>query len=148
MLTAVEDILRRCGTSAAVMPPTMLFNEGWLLRLVLGRLDKNRGVAHPLALEPNARWYSEALLPSRFLPTRRGDPLAESFTHADGVVGHFTIEPGIRGDAVLHERAEQFVVAEAKLGSVLGSKGRTAFALTPALVPDDKAPRQRAEIAV
>jgi hypothetical protein len=115
-------MLLRCGTEAAILPPTELYNEGWLLRLVLDWFERARVGNHPLVFSPGAHWYSEALLASRFLPTRRGDPLAESFTHADGIVGHFDISPGERGEATLRRDAQQFVVIEAKLGSGL-SKG-------------------------
>ena len=84
---------------------------------------------HELAFEPNANWYSEALLPSRFLPTSQSDSLAESFTHADGVIGHFTVKTGIRGDASLLAAPTQFIVTEAKLGSTLsaGTKNAATF---------------------
>jgi hypothetical protein len=62
------------------LPPTQLY-IGWLLRLVLDGLDRHRGIEHPLSFIPGARWYSEALLPSRSMPRSRGDKLAESFTH-------------------------------------------------------------------
>jgi hypothetical protein len=81
---------------------------------------------HQLSFLAGARWYSEALLPSRFLPQRRGDIRAESFTHADGVVGHFTISPGERGEASLLSDARQFVVTEAKLGSSLSAGTKNA----------------------
>lgn len=126
MLTAVDEILSRCGTSRSVLPPTELFNEGWMLRLVLDWLDKHREHRHVLAFEPGARWYSEALLPSRFLPRARGDVLAESFTHADGVIGHFTVRSGSRGDAVLDSAPSQFIVTEAKLGSSLSAGTKNA----------------------
>ncbi len=105
-----------------MLPPTELYNEGWLLRLVLDWFERERTTGHPFAVQKGARWYSEALLASQFLPTRRTDTLAESFTHADGVMGHFEISPGESGEATLRKDAEQFVVIEAKLGSRL-SKG-------------------------
>ena len=124
MFTAVNEILGRCGTDNPVLPPTELYNEGWLLRLVLDWLDRHREVEHPLSFMPGARWYSEALLPSRFLPRTRGDKLAESFTHADGLIGHFDVDSGQRGDARLRPGVQQFIVTEAKLGSTL-SRGTT-----------------------
>ena len=102
MLTAIHELLSRCGTARSVLPPTELYNEGWMLRLVLDWFDRNRQAEqHELGFEPGATWYSEALLPSRFLPLVRGDSLAESFTHADGVIGHFRVQSGDRGDAAL-----------------------------------------------
>jgi hypothetical protein len=126
MPTAIDEILSRCGTPDSVLPPTELFNEGWMLRLVLDWLDRNRGYPNVLGFEPGARWYSEALLPSRFLPRNRGDRLAESFTHADGVIGHFTVQSGSRGDAVLDSDPGQFIVTEAKLGSSLSAGTKNA----------------------
>jgi len=129
MLEVVTGILRRCGSPDSVLPPTELYNEGWMLRLVLDWFDRNREVAHPLSFAPNARWYSEALLPSRFLPQKRGDERAESFTHADGVIGHFSILPGERGEAKVLSGAKQLVITEAKLGSSLsaGTKNAPAY---------------------
>jgi hypothetical protein len=128
MIDAIAEMLGRCGTSTAVMPPTEVFNEGWMLRLALDWLDRNRAEvrSHPLAFCPGARWYSEALLSSRFLPRTRGDLLAESHTHADGVIGHFDIRSRIRGDAKLLPGAKQFVVTEAKLGSSLSAGTKNA----------------------
>jgi len=126
VLKRVSELLARCGSQAAVLPPTELYNEGWLLRLVLDWFDRNRDLSHELSFLAGARWYSEALLPSRFLPQRRGDDRAESFTHADGVVGHFSISPGERGEASLLPEARQFVVTEAKLGSSLSARTKNA----------------------
>lgn len=127
MIKQVAALLERCGTEHSVLPPTELFNEGWMLRLVLDWLDRNReAISLPLSMFPGARWYSEALLPSRFLAQRRGDVRAESFTHADGIVGHFSIQPGERGEAVLSPSARQFIVAEAKLGSALSARTKNA----------------------
>ena len=129
MTNRIAELLARCGTTESVMPPTELYNEGWMLRLVLDWFDRNHLVEHALAIMPQARWYSEALLPSAFRPRHRGDRRAESFTHADGVIGHFDIKPGVRGDAVLLGDATQFIVCEAKLGSGLsaGTTNAAAF---------------------
>jgi hypothetical protein len=126
MNDVITRILNRCGTADSVLPPTEIFNEGWVLRLVLDWFDRNRDFIHPLSFAPDARWYSEALLPSRFLPQTRGDQRAESFTHADGVIGHFSISPGQRGDASILPDAKQFIVTEAKLGSSLSPGTKNA----------------------
>lgn len=126
MLRRVADLLGRCGSDTSVLPPTELYNEGWMLRLVLDWFDQHRELRHELSFLPHARWYSEALLPSRFLPQQRGDERAESFTHADGVVGHFSIRPGERGEAILLPDATQLLVTEAKLGSGLSAGTKNA----------------------
>ena len=134
-------------------PPTQLYNEGWLLRLVLDWLARNPVPGFPLDLAPGATWFSEALLPSPFRPRYRGDPLSESRTHADGVVGHIAVGQEGKADLALAADAPpgaaQLLVLEAKLSSGLsvGTKN----------VPDyDQAARnvacmaevlQRAEVA-
>ena len=122
----IESIMRRCDSDARVMPPTHVFNEGWLLRVTLDWFADHPCVVHPLAVPKSASWYSEALLSSHFLPRRRGDPLAESYTHAGGVIGQFVIGNSGEGDLRLRADALRFVVIEAKLGSPLSSGTKNA----------------------
>jgi len=58
-------------------------------------------------------------LPSTFLPRSRKDPLGESWTHADGVIGQFKIGAEGKGDLSLNNDASQFIVLEAKIFSKL-----------------------------
>src|SRR4051812_42560146 len=106
----IADILLTAGEQQGRLRPTELYNEGWLLRLTLDWSERHAPDHHRLFFLPGARWYSEALLPSQFLPRYRGDKLSESWTHADGVVGHFTVGIAGRGDFVLAPSAQQFVV--------------------------------------
>ncbi len=121
ILDRIKFLLESCSTSDAIIPPTDLYNEGWMLRLVLDWLHRYRDqfVHAAIPFPPDARWYSEALLPSAFLPRERGDKLAESHTHADGVIGQFTIGGGAKGDLSLESDARCFVVVEAKMFSKL-----------------------------
>src|SRR5262249_61874349 len=69
---------------------------------------------------------SHAWLPSAFLTRYRGDRLAEARTHADGVLGHFTIgDPGTAA-LTLNADARQLVVVEAKLYARLSAGVRNA----------------------
>ena len=117
----VARLLARCGQPASVLPPTTLFNEGWMLRLVLDWAAQHRSSIKPLSFYEGSIWYSEALLASRFRPRWRGDSAAEGFTHADGVIGHFRLRPGGRGDIELLSTAKQLIVVEAKMASGLSS---------------------------
>jgi len=119
VIQRVSELLARCGSDAAVLPPTALYSEGWLLGLVLDRFDRKRDFAHELSFLPEARWYSEALIAPPFLAEWRGDHRAETFTHADGLIGHFAIRPGERGEAKLLPNARQATLVEATLGSGL-----------------------------
>ena len=100
----IEALLKSCETGFPVMPPTLLYNEGWMLRLVVDRFASIdlENEPHPLAVPPGCKWYSEALLPSAFLPESQGDSRAESWTHADGVIGHFGIGNSAKGNLTLH----------------------------------------------
>jgi len=103
-------------------PPTILYNEGWLLRLVIDWFSTSEVTDHPLSFPKDGNWFSEARFPSAFLRRFNGDPLAESHTNADGVIGHFVIGSKGKTDLELIPDATHFVVLEAKLYSGL-SKG-------------------------
>lgn len=115
----IRSVIEQSVNSLPVMPPTEIFNEGWLLRLALDWFARHPDVAHPMAVPPGTNWYSEALLASQFASRFRGDRLSESHTHADGVVGHFHIGHTGQGDLFLEPDARYFVVLEAKVGSRL-----------------------------
>src|SRR5437870_3848792 len=118
-MSGVLNLLGSCGKSGAVLPPTALFNEGWMLRLILDWTAQHRSSIPALRFDTGSIWYSEALLPSRFRPRKRGDIAGEGFTHADGVIGHFRLLPGGRGDIELVSPARQLMVIEAKMASGL-----------------------------
>lgn len=124
----IETLLKSCETDFPFMPPTVLYNEGWMLRLTLdwfASIDL-ADEPHPIAVPLECRWYSEALLPSAFLPESRGDSRAESWTHADGVIGHFEIGNGAKGDLTLRKDAKHFAVLEAKMFSKLSAGVKNA----------------------
>ncbi len=121
MIERIAQLLTRGGGANAVLPATDLYNEGWMLRLAIDWFDQNRSTSFDLQFEPDARWYSEALLPSAFLARKRGDKLAESWTHADGVIGHFEIGSNGAGDLTVAPTATQLMVTEAKMFSKLSS---------------------------
>jgi hypothetical protein len=126
MMQQLIRLLSNFDPNQPTFPPTEIFNEGWLLRLVLDWFSNQDSAAHPLAFTAGASWFSEALLPSPFLPRFRGDPLAELRTHADGVVGQMEIGRAGKADFELDPAATQFIVLEAKIGSPLSSGTKNA----------------------
>jgi hypothetical protein len=115
---AILDMLNEADTDAAVFPPTDLYNEGWMLRLVL--FAGAKGIpCLPFSFLPRSRWFSEALLYSPFLARSRNDKLAETHTHADGVIGHFKFAPTTKTGLELLADSKQFIVIEAKMFSSL-----------------------------
>jgi hypothetical protein len=124
-LDAVFAMLTECQDGrTGHFPPTELFSEGWMLRLLLREAANGRNLL-PFHLEPTADWYSEARLASPFMRQpgeMKGEIRAEGFTNADGVVGQFDMRADTRAGLELRSDATQFVVVEAKMASGL-SKG-------------------------
>lgn len=124
ILDRINALLRIADGENRNFPPTLLFEEGWMLRLVLQWFSNSRVAGHELSFHAGAGWFSEARLASTFLPRYRGDKLAEGYTHADGVIGHIRIGQIAQAELSLQADATQFVVVEAKMFSGL-SKGTT-----------------------
>ncbi len=117
----ILSMLERCSTEETPLPPTILYNEGWMLRLVIDWFATHPITDHYLSFPEGGKWYSEALLPSPFLPRYQGDRFAESWTHADGVIGHFVIGQAGVGDLSLLPHATHLVILEAKMFSKLST---------------------------
>jgi hypothetical protein len=122
----IKTMLQACEAGQPPFPPTVLFNESWLLRVVMDWFARHGGDRYPFSTLEGASWFSEAWLPSAFLPRYRGDRLAESRTHADGVIGHFAIGDGQKAGLGLLPGARQLVVLEAKLGNRLSTGVKNA----------------------
>ena len=120
-LKSIQDMLGTSASDQPLFPPTLLYNEGWLLRLLLDWFSEGSVQDHPLSFAADSKWFSEALLPSAFLGRYQGDKLAENWTHADGVIGHFLIGEKARTDLRLLPGVDQFIVLEAKMFSRLSS---------------------------
>ena len=71
-LATIYQLLLTAGTSASHFPPTLLYNEGWMLRLTLSWFQKSTLQGHTLSFAEGANWFSEALLPTPFAPRHRG----------------------------------------------------------------------------
>ncbi len=126
MLKGIHRLIDAAESEPANFPPTLLYNEGWLLRLVLDWYSRHKLTDHPLLFQHHATWFSEALLPSPFRPRHRGDIRAEARTHADGIVGHISVGSSAKADASLLDDATQFIVTEAKIYSPLSGGTRNA----------------------
>jgi hypothetical protein len=125
-LEGIHALLDTVESGTPRFPPTLLFNEGWMLRLVLAWFSSHEALGHSLAFAPGATWFSEALLPTPFPPRYRGDKLAEARTHADGMIGHIAVGALAKADASLLPDATQLVVTEAKMFSPLSAGTRHA----------------------
>ncbi len=126
MLSILTDLLTAYDPESPNFCPTEIYNESWLVKLIMSQASSIPAENHPLSFLPGSSWYSEALLPTAFKARQQADPLSESRTNADGVIGHFRIGHKAKADFELLKTARQFTVVEAKVGSPL-SKGTTNF---------------------
>jgi hypothetical protein len=90
---------------------TELFNESWMLRLVLYWFNKheNRGKHFhdmPISMNSSSCWFSEGRLESKFQD--------EQYTRADGIYGNIKIGGKGNSDVRLDNECKQFIVTEAK----------------------------------
>jgi hypothetical protein len=122
----ILDILTTVVGETPQLPPTIIFNEGWMLRLTLDALSRVPALEHRLAFEPRSTWYSEALLPSAFRPRSQADALSESYTHADAGIGHINVAKTGNAYLKLAADATQFIITEAKMFSALSSGVKNA----------------------
>jgi hypothetical protein len=120
-LDVIASLIRDFDPAKPHFHATEIYNESWLVKAVLNQSSNLKGVDFPLSFMDKSTWFSEAYLPTAFAPRQRGDKLGEARTHADGVIGHFTIGDKGRADLHLDPRASQFTVVEAKMSSPLSS---------------------------
>jgi hypothetical protein len=125
-LDIVANLLNRCTSDQYVFPPTDLYNEGWLLRIILDWFSRQPPSNHELSFSDGCKWFSEALIPSQFLARFRGDPLSETWTHADGIIGHIKIGRDRKTDATVEANASHLVITEAKMFSRLSAGVKNA----------------------
>ena len=98
--------------------PTELYNETWMLRLVLYWFNKDENKEKsfpgiPISIKTNSSWLSEGSLAPKFK--------GETHTKADGVYGN--IKVGVNGysNVTLAPGCKQFVVTESKMFSKYSS---------------------------
>lgn len=123
-MTSVIDNIARILSDHSVVLPTLMYNEGWLLRIVLDWYFRRAKTSPQAIFHKDSRWFSEGRLSSQFLARFRGDKLAEAHTSADGIVGHFEIVQ--RSEIRPSRNAKQLLILEAKLSSKLSTGTRRA----------------------
>lgn len=126
MIKTVVQILNRCDTPETNICPTILYNEGWMTRLLVEISTEAKIRLHNIDFGNINHWYSEGLLSSPFLARSRNDTLAEGYTHADMALGDFIVDAANRGDISVKETDGIFGVIEAKMGSKLSAGTKNA----------------------
>lgn len=126
MIQTIANILSRCSNSTSNISPTILYNEGWMTRLLVA-VSIDTGIQfQDIDFGKIQYWYSEGLLSSPFLAKTRTDTLAEGYTHADMTLGDFMVDSSNRGDISIKGSDGIFGVIEAKMGSKLSAGTKNA----------------------
>jgi hypothetical protein len=118
------SLIESSGTSGC-FPPTDVFNEGWMLRIVMELHSRGLG-CFPFSRYEGSGWLSEVQLLTPFAERYRGDLLYEKRTHADGVIGHIKIDDVSKTGLEIRPSAGQFIVLEAKMFSGLSGSVKNA----------------------
>ena len=128
VIETISRILSYSHKDNSVIAPTLLYSEGWMLRITLDWYTRLGRAASrsPFVFESGARWYSEGYLATQFSSRKKRDCLGESHTRADGVIGHFNITPGKRSEIQPEQDATQLIAIEAKLKSNLSTDTKNA----------------------
>ena len=99
--------------------PTIIYNEGWIIRLlVIESMNEKlsiRGIN--FGILANKNWSSEALISSPFVEKNLKN--REGYTHADIILGDFTVDYNERGEVKINESPKILGIIEAKMGSNL-----------------------------
>ena len=147
----MQFLLKQLDSDSSCIPPTLIYNEGWMLRLSLDAAQRGK---IPSVMPCGARWYSEGQLPTPF--GRDLGPKHEANTRADAVFGDFAMVEERRCAIELQPDAKRFGVIEAKLYSPLSSRtkngpgfdqaARTIACMANVLARADRHPSSMEEI--
>jgi len=128
ILNFIEQVLHSIenGTEKKVsnVNPTEIFNEGWMIRLLVYQSLKDKiNIDGLIDFNSVKNWSSEGLISSPFVKTSKNK---EGYTHADMSLGDFSINYESRGDIIVNENASTFGIIEAKMKSNLSQKTTNA----------------------
>jgi hypothetical protein len=118
IMKVFESINSKNGKKSNLLP-TELYNESWMLRLILHwfNKDENRGKRFkdiPISMNCTSSWFSEGRLGTVFPD--------EKYTRADGTYGDIIIGDNGYSDVKLVTGCSQFVITEAKMFSTFSHK--------------------------
>jgi hypothetical protein len=119
--SSILRLLQGLDSNQCSLPPTIFYNEGWMLRIVL---DAAAHGCLPEVMPKGGHWYSEAQLRTPF--GRDKGRKHEGNTHADGVVGDFSYINDTKSGLEILNDAKRFSVYEAKMYSPLSSGTKNA----------------------
>lgn len=118
MNNSTADKISALNSLAGGINPTIIYNEGWMIRLLVieSMIEKLKINKVDFGLLASKNWSSEALITSPFVEARENK---EGYTHADIILGDFSVNYNERGDVKLNDSPDVLGIIEAKMGSNL-----------------------------
>ncbi len=115
------------GQSKSPFNPTLIFDEGWLLRSLMQRwkVAPSASALPFLPFPADATIYSKGKFCPPFVPRYRGDQLAEAHTRANGIVGGFSIR-GTKTGIEVHADCGYLKVFQAKAYNLIADEATHA----------------------
>lgn len=121
VLDRIQTMLQSCVTGSSLFPLTTVYNESWLLRLVVDWFSTYHVPQHLLTFPDHAWWFGGALLPTPFGADSKKNRPGDSWTHVDAAVGQFEVRNPAKPELVLLPNSTHLVVLEAKIRGGLSS---------------------------
>lgn len=129
-----ENILELSNSTKDLkINPTIIYNEGWLLRILVSYSMDLELCFKGLNFKKSYNWTSEGLLSSPFVDVKagalknKGEAIRrEGYTHVDAAIGDFEIKYNDSARIRLKPIANYFAVIEAKLKSNLSRETSNA----------------------
>jgi hypothetical protein len=115
----IIDIINSIDSEFSNINPTLIYNEGWMTRLLVRQSLKEKIKLKSLNFGDISNWTSEALISSPFIKAKT---YREGYTHADIALGDFNVNYENRGEIIISDNAKIFGIIEAKMGSDLSKK--------------------------
>jgi len=105
--------------------PTVIYNEGWMIRLLVmeSRIEKLNIKGIDFEKLATKNWSSEALITSPFVKTKKK---REGYTHTDIILGDFSVNYEKRGEVNVDSSPKILGIIEAKMGSNLSQRTSNA----------------------
>lgn len=115
----IIDIINSIDSEFPNINPTLIYNEGWMTRLLVRQSLKEKIKLKSLNFGDISNWTSEALISSPFIKAKKH---REGYTHANIALGDFNVTYENRGEIIIPDNAKIFGIIEAKMGSDLSKK--------------------------
>ncbi len=121
-MSTVELLNQLIENLEGSIKPTEIYNEGWMLKGVMEQINEGEIKVDKWKIPKGEMWLSETYVPTFFNAINRKDPLAETATRADGIIGQIQIRKDTKWGIEIKQNCSCLYIVEAKMYSKLSKK--------------------------